>query len=45
MGEGKRANSALYTIVMAMCEHMKSAELAMAVKEDMERQDLKMDSK
>ena len=38
-----RADPTLYTIVMAMCEHMKSAELAISVKEDMERQNWKMD--
>ena len=39
-----RADSTLYTVVMAICGRMKSAELAIAVKEDMERQNIKMDS-
>ena len=38
-----RATSELYTVVMAMCEHMKSADLADAVKEDMERMTLAME--
>ena len=39
-----RADPALYTVVMAMCEHMKSAELARVVREDIERQNWKMDT-
>ena len=41
--ELNRADSALYTVVMAMSEHMKSAELAGEVKDDMERQHLIME--
>ncbi len=37
-----RADPALYTVVMAMCERMKSAELAVAVKEDMEGENWEM---
>ena len=37
-----RADPALYTVVMAMCERMKSAELAAAVREDMERENWSM---
>lgn len=36
--ELNRADPALYTVVMAMCERLKSAELAVAVKEDMDLQ-------
>ena len=43
--ELNQANSALYTVVMAMCERIRSAELAEAVKSDMERQELIMESK
>lgn len=40
-----QANRQLYTVVMAMCERIKSAELAVAVKDDLERQNWTMETR